>query len=256
MIKPSLNPTATALIALIKASITADPREHDGHLWCGKSHRERAEALGLSEKTIRRLIKDPPFVFDTISNLTLVRIGKPGEKPSSRITAKRMAKVYRAYLAKHIPPRRKELEDRKAKLEAMHPKPEEEIKAVYKSLSNLPERETVRDFGCLVGLAKDWPDGAQAEVLEIVFGNWTEFMAGVKHVQAMQREANRKIMEADPAAKVAEVRPLFFDYPHIPTIRKYWKVALEVAEAHYQAAGKHPPNGFKALNPGLWKHLK
>lgn len=258
---PKLSPTAIELIELVKASIASDPRDHDGHLWCGQSHRERGEALGVSEKTIRRLIKDPPFVFDNCGNVTLVRIGTPGEKPTPRTTAKRMTKVYRAYLEKHIPPRRKELEAEKAKLEATNPKPEADIKAIYKALSNLRERETAHEFGCLVGLAKDWPEGAQVEILEkVVFGNWTGFMEGVKHVQAMQREANRKIKNADPTAKLTEVRALFFDYPHIPTIRKYWQVALELAETFYQdrlvKTGHHPPESFKALNPGLWKHLK
>lgn len=241
---PKLTPTAIALMELTKASIATDPRDHDGHLWCGKSHRERGEALGVSEKTIRRIIKEPPFVFDNTGNVTLLRIGQPGEKPTPRTTAKRMAKVYRAYLVKHVPPRREELEKDKTKLEAMDPKPEADIKDIYTALSNLRERETVKEFGCLVGLAKDWPEGAQADVLDIVLENWTEFMTGVKQVQAMER------------AQGIKVRPLFFDYPHLPTIRKYWQVALEVAETHYQTTGKHPPAGFKALNPGLWKHLK
>lgn len=256
-----LTPTAIALIELVKGNIASTPHEHDGQLWCGKSHRERADAMGVSEKTIRRLIKKPPFVFDTTGNVTLVRIGALGEKPTPRTTAKRMTKVYRAYLEKHIPSRRKELEADKVKLEAMNPKPEADIKAIYKALSNLRERETAHEFGCLVGLAQDWPEGAQVEILEkVVFGNWTGFMDGVKYVQAMEREANRKIKNADPTAKVTEVRALFFDYPHISTIRKYWQVALELAETFYQdrlvKSGHHPPESFKALNPGLWKHLK
>ncbi|WP_210238148.1 hypothetical protein, partial [Mesorhizobium sp. M1D.F.Ca.ET.183.01.1.1] len=60
----------------------------------------------------------------------------------------------------------------------------------------------------------------------------------------------RKIKKADPTAKVSEVRGLFFEYPHIPTIRKYWKVALEMVTTHYQNTGKNPPPSFKALNPG------
>ncbi|WP_156939390.1 hypothetical protein [Mesorhizobium sp. LNHC229A00] len=251
------------------------------------SHHERGQAIGVDERTIRRLIKQPPFVFDTTRNITLVRIAEPGEKPTPRTYAKKMAAFVRRYLAKHVAEQRAKLVAEKkalsdalgipvnsAKLnkalslsltpEVLHDLPDDEksetaktrLLKVLKWLSNLRERETERDFGCLIGLAKVWPDGVQVEILKIVFDGWTEFMSGVKLVQHIEREANRKAKKADPTAQVTEVRALFFDYPHIPTIRKYWKVALDMMTTHYQTTEKNPPPSFKALNPGLWKHLK
>ncbi|TGS82730.1 MULTISPECIES: hypothetical protein [unclassified Mesorhizobium] len=277
----------TALKKLIASNIAKDPYNFDGFLWCSMSHRERGQALGVDERTIRRLIKDKSFVFDTTGNITLVRIAEPGEKPTPRTYAKKMVAFVRRYLAKHVPEQRTKLQVEKKALsdaldgpadvarlnkalslsltpEELHDLPDDgklemveaRLVKVLKWIPNLRERETRDDFGCLIGLAKVWPEGVQVEILEIVFANWREFMSGVKLVQHLEREANRKIKKADPTAKVTEVRGLFFEYPHIPTIRKYWKVALDMVTTHYQNTGKNPPPSFKALNPGLWKHLK
>ncbi|QKC85778.1 hypothetical protein EB232_33375 [Mesorhizobium sp. NZP2077] len=281
------NPNVIALKKLVASSIAKDPYDFDGFPWCSMSHRERGEALGVHEKTIRRLIKQAPFAFDTTRNVTLVRIAEPGEKPTPRIYAKKMAAFVRRYLAKHVPEQRTKLRAEKKALtdaldapadlamlnkalslslspDELHDLPDDEklekaearLVKVVKWASNLRERETSRDFGCLIGLAKVWPDGAQVEILEVIFDNWTAFMTGVKYQQHLDREANRKLKEVDPTAKLNQVRALFFDYPHIPTIRRYWRVALDAVTTHYQTTKKHPPAGFKALNPGLWKHLK
>jgi len=258
-------PSEISLLHVIKASIADDPYEFDGQLWCRKSHRERALAIGAgSTKTVERALKKPPFVTDTtiiksVGKVVLARIAQPGEKPTPRTYAKRMRTVWRKWLEVAIPKRREELETEKTALEKLAlktPDPTVQKEALDKMekvaslLENLRTdlREDGREFGCFVWLSKLWPDTAQVEIFEIVLDNWQEFMTGVKYVQARERAAGQS------------PRALIYDYPHIPTIRLYWKVALEVAQTFYQdryaKTGKHPPDSFKALNPGLWKHLK
>lgn len=261
-----LTPSELSLLDVIKASIASEPYEFDGRLWCQKSHRERAQAIGAnSTKTVERALKKSPFVTDTtiikgVGKVVLARIAQPGEKPTPRTYAKQMRTVWRGWLATNIPKRRKELEAEKAALESLAlktPDPTDQKEALDKleKVSSLLESlrtdltETNDEFGCFIGLAQVWPEGAQVEILEkAVFGNWPLFMTYVKQLQAQERAAGQS------------PRALVYDYPHIPTMRLYWKAGLMAALDYYQTrytkTGEHPPAGFKALNPGLWKHLK
>lgn len=261
-----LTPSEIALLHEVKASIANDPYDFDGLRWCQKSYRELADRIGAdSTKTVERALKKKPFVTDTtvikgIGKVVLVRIGKPGEKHTPRTYAKMMRTVWRGWLETNIPKRRKQLETEKAALESLavetsDPTDQKEALDKLEKVSSLLESlranltETNEEFGCFVGLAKVWPEGAQVEILEkAVFGNWPLFMTYVKQLQAQERAAGQS------------PRALVYDYPHIPTVRLYWRAGLMAALDYYQdryaKTGKHPPESFKALNPGLWKPLK
>lgn len=100
-----LTPSELSLLDVIKASIASEPYEFDGRLWCQKSHRERAQAIGAnSTKTVERALKKSPFVTDTtiikgVGKVVLARIAQPGEKPTPRTYAKQMRTVWRGWLA-------------------------------------------------------------------------------------------------------------------------------------------------------------
>jgi hypothetical protein len=255
------NPNVVALKQLIAASIAKDPHELDCFLWCKMCHSDRAAAIGVSEKTVQRMIGrepgNPPFVHTTRHvegvKTTLLRVGEPGPK-TSYDHARMMRTVWRNWLEKVIPARGLELNAEKAKLEALaletnDPSVQKEALDKLAKVGELLGKlrgvmETRHEFGCFVGLAEAWPEGMQVEIFAMILDNLPEFMTGVKHVQAMER------------AQGKSVRSLFFDYPHIATIRKYHAIALEMTIAKYQASKKEPPAALKALNPALWKHLK
>lgn len=252
------------LIAVIQASIAADPYPFHDDLWCRLSHAERAKRAGVSEKTVQRLIGKPPgippFVSVTVrkAGATLVRVGEPGPHEHLRGIQIQMRNVWRDYLRKHVPAYQASLRDQITSLKEQSPKPVEAIEEIKARLAKTRLHETPKEFGLLLGLAKDWPDGAQVDMFKLIIqpNNWTMFMTGVKIVHSNQRRANKEALEKDPTAKVTDPRSIFFDFPHLPTLRKYWKVAIDVLETHYQATQKTPPPAFKALNPHLWTHMK
>ncbi len=247
-----------ALMQLIAASIEANPHELYGYKWCKLSHTQRASKLGMSERTLRRIVGAPPGQAPFVStcrvidgvNTVLLRVGEEGP-PMPEDEARKMVKVWRSWLNKNVPIHRAELEAEKEKLtvqlkQAMINEKSEtdaQIKKINKTLGRLRENETRSEYGCMVGLAKDWPAGLQIELFKMAVNDWTEFMGGVKVVQAHE-------------AAMGTAKPMYFKYPHIKTLRRYHKVAVDMMVMRYQTIGKEPPEALKAINPALWKNKK
>lgn len=247
-----------ALKKLIATSIKTAPHNLDGYQWCKMSHRDRSTMLEISERTLRRMIGRPPGkppfvstcrVIDGVRT-TLLRVGEPG--PSTpEDEARKMVAIWRGWLGKHVPAQRDALAAERAKLQAQldagsaedADETAERIKAIGKTLTKLRENETPSEYGCMVGLAKVWPAGLQTALFAMAINDWVEFMAGVKVVQATE-------------AALGTAKPMYFEYPHIKTLRRYQQVAVDMMVMRYQKSGKEPPKALKAVNPSLWKILK
>jgi hypothetical protein len=251
-------PNVVRLRDLISTSIEAAPHKLDGYKWCKMAHRDRCDALGISEKTLRRMIGPPPGYAPFVSTCrvidgtrtTLLRVGEPGPQTAEDI-ARMMVAIWRKRLRQEIPKKQTELNAEKSKLASkikMGTDDKQEvtdrITAIDKTLSNLRGNETPKEYGCMVGLAKEWPAGMQVPMFNMVLDRWPEFMAGVKSAQVKEMVFAKN------------VKPLYFEHPHIATLRRYQYVAVELVTMDYQKSGKAPPASLKAVNPGLWKYLK
>jgi len=253
------NSLIEALQTLIASSIKTAPYELNGFQWCQMSHHERAVALGVSERTLRRIIGAPPGKPPFVSTrraingkpTTLLRVGEPGPQTPEDI-ARVLVSIWRKWLKKTIPPQRDEMQARRAELLAelktaeVGDKPDiaHEIDRLAKTLTSLRLKETPHEYGCMVGLAEVWPDGMQAELFKMVLEQWATFMAGVKVAQATEPTNGRL------------AKPLYLQFPHISTIRRYHYVAVEMAVMNYQSGAKEPPAALQAINPTLWKPTK
>lgn len=79
---------------------------------------------------------------------------------------------------------------------------------------------TPKEFGLLIGLAKDWPEGQQVEVFKAVMKNWSGFMAGAKLEIASNGEGGEE---------------RYFKYPCISFMRRFWPIGIELWEMEHQA---------------------
>lgn len=254
------------LCDLIKANIASAPYEAAGSIWCRCSHRERADHIGVDERTVRRIIgKAPgnaPFVSTTrrIDGVltTLVRVGEPTDEDRDREVAIILRTIWRNYLKKHVVPKRialvAEITAIKEVIVTGSPSEKAEAKLklekTRKSLKNLhPDMETPHEFGCFTGLAKDWPSGLQVELFVMVLGNYPAFRSGVKLAEILTPPQTDKTYKKP-------LDGLYQSFPHIATIRLFHAVAVELMEMQYQEANKAPPPSLMAVHPKLWGHLK
>ena len=183
-----------AIRKLVVAEIAANPLELDGFQWCALPQPIIAATLGCSVSTVRRIISEKPFVRDWALigdakvKTLLLREGDP-----NAMTPRRIAKALRNIW----------------------------IEATGKAI-------TPKDFGLLVGLAKDWPDGFQFELLKFVLADWQRFMSAVKWWIDMENIA------ADVEGKPPTLYKRYYRYPAINVVRTFWEPAIEAYETHLQ----------------------
>jgi hypothetical protein len=181
-------PKVESLRALIAAEIAVNPFEHEGFQWAARPQEWWTEQLGFSVSTLNRLIRKPPFVRQTKQidkkNTTLLREGKPGQK-TPRHVANIMSRIWRKRYDRPV---------------------------------------TRAEYGCMIGLAQEWPEGYQVEIFKRVISNegWPEFMAG----------AWIEITKLDGVKR-------FYKFPTLTVMRRFHTVAVELYQMHaQQKAGK------------------
>ena len=168
---------------LLERELADDGQFYDGHFWTVRPLEEWAEMMGVTTRTIRRWITQEPIqklgLVVEGKRATLLRVGEPGE-PTPLTISRVMAKAFRQQTGK--PPNRK-----------------------Y--------------YGCLMGLAENWPDGRQVEVFKYTLKpeNWAAFMLHVKSEITLAQEAGQ-----------AGLKLMYFKHPHIPTILRFEGVALDL----------------------------
>jgi hypothetical protein len=243
------------LLIVIQTSVKNDPCDFNGSLWCRLSHRERAEAVGCDEKTIQRLVRRLPLVWDRTridgEQVCLVRIGEKTAADVLRINAKSIAKLFNDWLKEHTPKDRARLTKERAKiLELVFVATGEELIAIKERLKRLnytlrmlKPRLPDKDFGLCVELARRWPDNLHVALMKLVLSRWGDFMGRVKVVQANQ------------LAHGASILPRYYQFPFLIAILNYADVAVDMMEEDYMMAGKAPPISLKNVHPHLWHHL-
>lgn len=197
-------PKVTSLRELIAAEIAVNPFEHEGFQWAARRQEWWTEQLGFSVSTLNRLIRKPPFVRQMKQidgrNTTLLRDGKPGPKTPRHI-ANIMSRIWRRKYDRPV---------------------------------------TRVEYGCMIGLAEEWPDGHQVEIFKLVISNegWPEFMAGVWI----------EIAKLDGVKR-------FYKFPTLTVIRRFHMVGVELYQMNaQQKAGKSSADISKpkslTLKPG------
>jgi hypothetical protein len=165
---PQLSPKASQIAKLIADVINADPHHQDGFAWANRPQEWWSAKLGFSVETFRRLISKPPFVREriidpsTAKQVTLVRVGKPGQK-----TKKHLQNIMSAIW-------RKQME------------------------CNLPSK----CFGHLAGLVDHWGHDRAVDIFKLVMNDWSRFMAGVHMEIALLGDEGKKRYYRYPATSV------------------------------------------------------
>lgn len=193
-------PKPEAVRKLIADTIATAPFELDGFQWCALPQPVIASMLGMSVETLRRVISKPPFIRERTHKdgkpVTLLREGVPAPM-THRHVANIMSRIWRKK---------------------------------YDRTVNKAE------YGCMIGLAENWPDGHQVEIFKLAVKEWTEFMAGV-HIQIE--------LLGDEGVK------RFYEFPTLTVMRRFHTVATELYSMQQQQKPGKPSydiNYPKALN--------
>lgn len=133
------------LCRLINEVIEAnEPQTFEGYNWAILPQSEWCKLLGVSDRTLRELIKITPICKTTTKvegqKTVLLRVGVPDPKDTLK-AAKVMADLF---------------------------------------FKNTGKKPTEQERGMLRGLAQQWPLGAETQIFQCVLNLWPEFMAGVK----------------------------------------------------------------------------
>jgi hypothetical protein len=225
--QPKKHQQINALAKLVAEEALANPFERGGYQWAAQPQLWWCDKLGYSVETLRRMIGQPPFVREQASvdgkKMTLLRVLADGEAPKK--TPERVANELRKiWLARKI-------DTAAIKAAAKAGKAMKTDKILKDGVLKMSSR----DHGCLIGLAQVWPDGMQHAILKCVLKDWPAFMVGAKlKLGTLQDEVTG---DTDLPIKGA----LFLKFPHLPTIRKFADVALELFIIDLQQKGAIKP---------------
>lgn len=204
MRKDKLNRQEAFAQAINDTISSGEPRttcSFEEYRWAMRKQSQWGELLNISERTLRTLAKTLPIVstktkFGSCPPIVLYRVGSAPHQ-SHRVVAQMMQRAF------------------KQKYSGWK----------YRS----------KDFGCLCGLAKIWPEGTQVEILRTVMNDMAAFKTRVKMIDE----------DSD-----FDIR--FYEYVCIPLLRKFPDIGLEMYVMRLQKEGKQPPPSIKALSPSLW----
>lgn len=224
---PKKHQQLKALANLVAEEALANPFERGGYQWAAQPQQWWRDKLEYSVETLRRMISEPPFVREQASvggkKMTLLRVLANGEAPKK--TPQRVANELRKiWLAREIDTAAIAAASKAGK--AM--KTDKILKDGVLKMSS-------RDHGCLIGLAQVWPDGKQHAILKCVLKDWPSFMVGAKLSLAKQQDQ----VTGDTDLPIEGA--LFLKFPHLPTIRKFADVALELFIIDLQQKGAIKP---------------
>jgi hypothetical protein len=176
-------------MVLVGELIATDPFMREEHPWAARPQAWWAERLGVSTKQVQRISRAAPVRFLTAMNgdikMAVYRPGSMADKTPEDY-ARIMSKMW------------------------------------FKASGR---RSTGKEFGLLVGLAKDWPPGKAPYLFDLVLSNWGAFCAGTdKEVYCGMNGQPADHFKAPPEAFVER----YWKYPNIAYIRRFWWVALEM----------------------------
>lgn len=110
-------------------------------------------------------------------------------------------------------------------------------------------KENKEDFGLLVGMVKDAPKGLAPDILRTLVANWSGFMAGV-HLAVEVAKVEGDAIDGNPE----HFKKMFFHYPAISVIRRFWPVGIEFYHMFIQENLTGGPILYDQINKLLNKH--
>lgn len=208
-LSPAMAAMHADLCALIRVAQQETPFHHVGQVWAEPVSQDGwCRASGLKLRTFQELVRVPPIRRYQCNleggKVTLLRVGDPGPE-QDRIMAKQM-------------------------------------EAYYLAATKEPTISG-KEFGCLCGLACDWPDGWQMDTFKHTVIRWPDFMDHVKMEVALAIEARDGRLDpfhpdalCDPLLATARrfwgqgerLDERVYQRPFILLLRAFWPVALEL----------------------------
>jgi hypothetical protein len=215
--------TAEKLASLVEKLVASEPHEAFGFTWAARHQSYYAEALGVSDRTVRSLIGKPPFV---------TKNGMVGTGPIKINGSKQISGPKKLCLVRigEAPP--KDLAD--------------EAKRVMITLWNkqMAKQVTYHEGRCLWGMTGDIMK--ELEVVGLTADRGGELAIAVfKHALANWPDV------ASAAKLAAEARPgyktRYYEFPCITHIRSFWRASLYAYVSHLQFDKAKPPQGVEFL---------
>ncbi|WP_037228339.1 hypothetical protein [Roseobacter sp. GAI101] len=184
--KDKLNPTKQALYQLVINEIDEFPIEAEGRTWADLPAEKIAASLAISPDHARRLYRGSPFrhviKMRKGKKTTLIRIGLASDL-THEDQARMMAKFWRNATGRNV--------DKK-------------------------------QFGLLVGIAKECPPALAFDIFRTIVSNWSPFMACVKVAQFIGQH------DGDAYDQNKEnFYTRFLRFPSISLFRRFTYVALD-----------------------------
>ena len=189
-----MSSAADRLLAVVDQEIQKKPFLFLGMTWCRLSTAQLAARLEVAEITVRRAVRAEEVqrhvcIVNKIK-VTLTRRNNGNTTPEFRATvaARAMSKMFTKCTGKRV--------DSQA-------------------------------FGCLVGLAKAWPEKTRLKIFDYNLRNWSEFMVGHKFTESLKINPHPN-------------HDRYLEFPNILVLRYGAEVALEVYAMHLQDKWTEP----------------
>jgi hypothetical protein len=217
--------TREKLASLVNKLIAEEPCEKFGFAWAARHQSYYAEALGVSDRTVRSLITKPPFV----SKEALVGEGPIKINGSKQVSGPRKLCLVRIGEA---PP--KDVAD--------------EAKRVMITIWNkqMAKQVTYHEGRCLWGMTGD--------IMKLLVDVGLPADLGGELAIAVFKHALADWPNVASAAKLAAearpgYKPRYYEFPCITHLRSFWKAAVHAYVSHLQFDKVKPPTGLEFLAP-------
>ncbi|MCA8896983.1 MAG: hypothetical protein KDA48_17120 [Amphiplicatus sp.] len=214
MLKIEIEQAKATLAAIIEGEIEKNAVERGGLKWAAVHQEPLAEHLGVDRRTLARWTNAPPFQREVASmgehgRVTLLRVVSGSEKPSRtpEALANIMRKIWKQKVGKEL---------------------------------------NGKQHGCLIGLAKDWPDGHQLDIFKCMLNDWKGFVIATRYLM----EAGADKIGLDVKAITAnDGKPAIrkMAYPSITYMRPFHFVAVCLYARTLQEKQKPVPEAVMAI---------
>lgn len=217
MNKVTIELTKAKLAGLITDCIAGlhedPPVERGGVTWMPADQEVLARHLGVSVKTLYRWTAELPFQREAAAvyghgKVSLFRVVVAGEKPVR--TPQHVANIMRNIWAEKV---------------------------------GTPI--TPHQHGCLIGLAKTWPEGSQLDIFKHVLNHWSDYMGTVKHFMRLIAEASETPLTT--AKDNTTFYNRYFRYPTITVMLRFQGEAVASYAMKLQEDGKPVPPAVNAI---------
>ncbi|MFT4095749.1 MAG: hypothetical protein QM651_01410 [Rhodoblastus sp.] len=218
MLKSDIDERKAKLAKIIGDLIASEPIERGGLKWAAVHQDELAKHLGVDRRTLHRWTNARPFQREIgrageHPRATLLRLLADGETPtqSPETLANIMRKIWEAKVGTAL---------------------------------------NGKQHGCLIGLAKEWPDGHQLEIFKCVLNDWKRFVVATRHLMDVAAEfAGEDVKQLTADDGKPAIRKMKF--PSSTYMRVFADVAVCVYAHVLQAKQKPLPAAVKAIYKSL-----